>query len=57
MLVMKKTALALPLILVLSFSTVAGTIFIEVGKVNPVPYPTKPNQESPTLKVESPYNE
>jgi hypothetical protein len=50
--VMKKTALALfALLLVAVFQ------FSNFANANPAPYPTTPNQELPTLSVESPYNE
>jgi hypothetical protein len=49
---MKKTALALfALLLVAVFQ------FSNFANANPAPYPTTPNQELPTLSVESPYNE
>jgi hypothetical protein len=50
--VVKKTALVLfALLLVAMFQ------FSSVALANPAPYPTTPNQELPTLSVESPYDE
>jgi len=46
---MKKTALAL-LLLVVMFQ------FSSLAIANPIPYPTEPSQEFPTLKVNSPKN-
>jgi hypothetical protein len=49
---MKKTALALFALLLLALLQ-----FSNFANANPAPYPTTPNQELPTLKVESPNNE
>jgi hypothetical protein len=53
--VMKKTALALTLI---SALLLVATVlhFPSLASANPVPYPSEPNKESPTLKVDSPQN-
>lgn len=46
---MKRTSLALTLILVLLFSGVAGTILVKVAKANPFP-------TDPVISIESPAN-
>jgi hypothetical protein len=38
------------------FFTVAGALVIGVARANPVPWPATPNQEKPTLKIETPQN-
>lgn len=52
---MKRTALALALISALLLVALALN-FSGLASANPVPYPSEPNKESPTLKVESPQN-
>ena len=54
---MKKTVWALTLILALLFSVLVGThLAIEAARANPVPWPTTPNQDKPTLTVDAPQN-
>ena len=50
---MKKTALTSCILLLLS---VVMFQFSSLATANPVPYPTEPSQEFPTLKVNSPKN-
>jgi hypothetical protein len=52
---MKRTALAPTLISALLLVAVSLE-FISLASANPVPYPSEPNKELPTLKVESPQN-
>jgi hypothetical protein len=52
--VMKKTALALCMLLLLLLLVMFQ--FSGLALANPVPYPSEPSQEFPTLKVDSPKN-
>jgi hypothetical protein len=52
---MRRRTLALILISALLLVAVA-LHFPSLASANPVPYPSEPNKESPTLKVESPQN-
>jgi hypothetical protein len=54
---MKRTALALSLILALLFSAVTGAVFIDLATANPAPlfaFPTEPVTTLPTIVVHSP---
>ena len=51
----KSFVAAISIGLILVF-TVAGALVIEVARANPVPWPSTPNQEKPTLKIETPQN-
>ena len=46
-------AISLSLILIL---TVGGVLIIEVARANPIPWPSTPNQDKPTLTVQTPQN-
>ena len=52
---MKKTALALTLLSTLLLVLVASP-YLRLASANPVPWPTTPNQEKPTLTVKTPQN-
>jgi hypothetical protein len=43
-------------VLALLFSTVALLQFVSLAKANPVPYPSTPNTDLPTLTVQTPQN-
>ena len=51
-----KKALGVAFVLALLFSTVALLQFVSLAKANPVPYPSTPNTELPTLTVQTPQN-
>ena len=53
--VMKRAALAFALTSTL-LSVIFASVFIGLASANPVPWPTTPNQEKPTLTVETPQN-
>jgi len=57
---MKKTALALTLVLALLASSVFRVHVVDVAKANPFwgspTYPAKPSQEFPTVKIDAPEN-
>jgi len=53
---MKRTALALTLILALLALLLVGVESVKVVKANAIPWPETPNQEKPTLTVETPQN-
>jgi hypothetical protein len=53
--VMKK-ALGVTFVSALLFSTVALLQFVSLAKANPVPYPSTPNIDLPTLTVQTPQN-
>jgi hypothetical protein len=52
---MKKTS-GVVFVFVLLSSTIASLQFASLVKANPVPYPSKPNTELPTLTVQTPQN-
>jgi hypothetical protein len=52
---LKRKGLALTLISTLLLIAVAS-LFLRLASANPVPWPSTPNQEKPTLKVETPQN-
>ena len=52
---MKKIALRLMPILLL-FLALAGIQTLKVAKANPIPYPTEPSQEYPTIEINNPNN-
>jgi len=51
-----KKALGVAFVLALLFSTVASLQFVSLVKANPVPYPSTPNTDLPTLTVQTPQN-
>jgi hypothetical protein len=53
---MKRTALALALILALLFLAVAGTQLINLGRANFMPFPSTPSTDPPIVVVQSPEN-
>jgi hypothetical protein len=52
---MKRTALA-PTIMVALLLVAVASLFLRLASANPVPWPSTPNQEKPTLTVETPKN-
>ena len=52
---MKRAALALTLMLTFLILVVAS-LLLSLASANPVPYPSTPNQDRPTLTIESPEN-
>ncbi|MGD0645401.1 MAG: hypothetical protein ABSA75_10900 [Candidatus Bathyarchaeia archaeon] len=52
----KKTFMAVITISLILILTVAGAVVIELARADPIPWPTIPNQEKPTLTVETPQN-
>lgn len=53
---MRKKSLVAAFVLALLFSTVASLQFVSLAKANPVPYPSTPNTDLPTLTVQTPQN-
>jgi hypothetical protein len=54
--IMKKISLVKVAFCVILVLTVGGALVIEVARANPVPWLTTPNQEKPTLTIDSPQN-
>lgn len=53
---MKKIILVKVAICAILVLTVTGALVTEVARANPVPWSTTPNQEKPTLTIETPQN-
>jgi hypothetical protein len=51
-----RTFIAAIIIFALSILLVAGMQTVKVAKANPIPYLTTPNQDKPTLTIETPQN-
>jgi hypothetical protein len=51
-----KAAVRATLIVSLLISLVTGTLFVEVTKANPMPYPPTPSTDLPTLTIQTPEN-
>jgi hypothetical protein len=51
-----KKGLGVTSVLALLFSTAALLQFVSLAKANPVPYPSTPNTDLPTLTVQTPQN-
>lgn len=54
--IMKKIILVKVAFCAILVLTVGGALVIELARANPVPWPSTPNQEKPTLTVETPQN-